>query len=124
MPGKIFISYSKQQPEPTRHVAKLLESAGYEVWWDMNLTAGENYREIIDRWLDAADAAIVIWTPHSVSSKWVITEAEHADRRGTLITLRTSDVTAERIPKPYGAYHTDLVDNHGAIIAAVKRIAG
>jgi hypothetical protein len=34
------------------------------VWWDINLTAGENWREVID----AADAVIMIWTPHSITS--------------------------------------------------------
>jgi hypothetical protein len=124
MPPKIFISYSKEQPKPTRDVAALLESVGYEVWWDTNLTSGENFREVIDRELDAADAVIVIWTPQSVSSNWVIAEADRAHRRGILITLRTEDVEHWRISKPYGAYHTDLVDNRDAILAAVKRVAG
>jgi formylglycine-generating enzyme required for sulfatase activity len=124
MPGKIFISYSKQQPEPTRDVAALLTSAGYAVWWDTNLTSGEIFREIIDRELNAADAVIVIWTHQSVSSKWVLAEADHADRTGKLITLRTKDVEPWRIAKPYNTYHTDVVDNYTAILAAVRRVAG
>jgi hypothetical protein len=120
--GKIFISYSKNDPQPTRDVADFLKSKGYSVWWDTNLTAGEIFRDVIDRELDAADAVIVIWTPHSVASNWVLAEADHANRAKKLITLRTKDLDAWRIPKPYSTYHTDLFDNREAILAAVRRI--
>ena len=71
MAGRIFISYSKADPEPTRGLADFLTAQGYSVWWDTNLTSGEVFREVIDRELAAADAAIVIWTAHSVASNWV-----------------------------------------------------
>jgi TIR domain len=101
MAGRVFISYSKQRPQPTRDLASFLEEEGFTVWWDTDLTAGEVFREVIDRELDAADAVIVIWTLQSVTSKWVIAEAEHADRDCKLIPVRTSDVEPGRIPKPH-----------------------
>jgi formylglycine-generating enzyme required for sulfatase activity len=118
----IFISYSKQQPQPTRDVADFLTSEGYSVWWDTNLTAGEIFRDVINRQLDAAKAVIVIWAAHSVSSEWVIAEAEHADRQRKLIPLRTKDLDPRYIPKPYGTRHTDVVDNREAILKAVRRV--
>jgi formylglycine-generating enzyme required for sulfatase activity len=118
----IFISYSKQQPQPTHEVAAYLKSQGYSVWWDTDLTAGEIFRDVIDRELDAAKAVIVIWTKHSVASKWVLAEADHADRDGKLIPLRTRDLDAWRIPKPFSTYHADVVDNREAILAAVRRV--
>jgi hypothetical protein len=120
----IFISYSKQQPQPTRDVAAFLTSQGYSVWWDTNLTSGEIFRDVIDRELEAAKAVIVIWTAHSVASKWVRAEADHADRDGKLIPLRTRDLDAPRIPKPYSEYHTTVVDDRASILAAVSRVAG
>jgi hypothetical protein len=124
MPGRIFISYSKADPEPTRALADFLTAQGYSVWWDTNLTSGEVFREVIDRELAAADAVIVIWTAHSVASNWVISEADDAARRGKLITVRTSDLEPWRIPKPYNTYQADLVDNRNAVLAAVRRVAG
>ncbi len=124
MPGRIFISYSKLDPQPTRELADFLTARGYSVWWDADLTAGEVFREVIDRELDAADAVIVMWTAHSVASNWVIAEADHAARRNRLITLRTADLEPWRIPKPYNTYHTDLVSNRESILAAVRRVAG
>jgi hypothetical protein len=124
MPGRIFISYSKDDPKPTQELADFLTAHGYRVWWDTNLTAGEVFRDTIDRELDAADAVIVIWTAHSVASNWVIAEAEHGARRNRLITLRTVDLAPWRIPKPYGTYHTEVVDNRKAILAALRRLLG
>ena len=86
MQKRIFISYSKAEPKPTRELAEFLTAQGYTVWWDTNLTSGEVFREVIDRELAAADAVIVIWTAHSVASNWVISEADDAARRNKLIT--------------------------------------
>ncbi len=124
MPGRIFISYSKADPEPTRALADFLTAQGYTVWWDTNLTSGEVFREVIDRELAAADAVIVIWTAHSVASNWVVSEADDAARRGKLITVRTGDLEPWRIPKPYNTYQADPVDNRDAVLAAVRRVAG
>lgn len=124
MSARVFISYSKQDPRPTQELASLLETEGYTVWWDTNLTSGEVFREVIDRELDAADAVIVIWTQQSIASRWVIAEADHADRHGKLIPVRTSDVEPWRIPKPYNTYQTNLIDDRKAIRDAIRRIAG
>jgi septal ring factor EnvC (AmiA/AmiB activator) len=120
----IFISYSKEQPQPTRDLAAYLESEGYSVWWDTGLKAGERFGNVIDRELDAAKAVIVIWTAHSVTSDWVLAEAEHAYRDRKLIPLRTRHLDTRRIPKPYNILHSDAVDDRAAILAAVKRIVG
>jgi hypothetical protein len=120
----IFISYSKKQPQPTRDLAAYLESEGYSVWWDTNLTSGETFREVIDRELDAAKAVIVIWTAHSVTAAWVISEAQHAYYDRKLIPLRTRDLAARRIPKPFDTVHTAVVDDRAAVLRAVRRLAG
>jgi tetratricopeptide (TPR) repeat protein len=120
----IFISYSKQNPRPTRDVAAFLESKGYTVWWDTDLKAGERFRDVIQRELNAAKVVIVIWTPASIDSDWVVAEAEHARQQRKLIPLRTKDLDVSKIPQPYGTtYHTAVVDDRAAILAAVGRIA-
>ena len=124
MAGRIFISYSKEQPEPTRALSDLLTAEGYTVWWDTNLKSGEVFRTAIDRELESSNAVIVIWTEQSVASKWVVAEADHADRENKLITVRTKDLEPWRIPKPYNTYHADVVDDHAAILASVRRLAG
>jgi hypothetical protein len=124
MPKRIFISYSKADSEPTQELADFLSAEGYTVWWDTDLTSGEDFRRTIDRELDAADAIVVIWTARSIASNWVIAEADHGARRNRLITVRTRDLEPWRIPKPYNTLHTDIVDDRRAIAAAVQRLVG
>ncbi|MGO9462405.1 MAG: hypothetical protein ACLPWS_03855 [Rhodomicrobium sp.] len=38
--------------------------------------------------------------------------------------MRAQDLEPWRIPKPYNTYHTDIVDNREAVLAAVRRVAG
>jgi flagellar biosynthesis GTPase FlhF len=121
--ARVFISYSKQDSEPARRLAELLEKHGHSVWWDLKIRSGEVFRDVIDRELEAADAVIVIWTSQSIASKWVIAEAEHGDECKKLVTLRTTDVDPRRIPKPFNTYHTPLVDDHLAITTAVAVFA-
>lgn len=122
--AKIFISYSKTTPNPTTAIAEFLTAQGHSVWWDKNIVAGEVFRDSIDRELDAADVVIVIWTPASIRSQWVIAEADHAAKARKLVTLRTEDVAPGEIPKPYNTYHVDLVENGQAILNAIHRTAG
>jgi formylglycine-generating enzyme required for sulfatase activity len=79
---------------------------------------------VIDRELDAADAVIVVWTQQSIASRWVIAEADHADRHRKLVPVRSSDLEPWQIPKPYNTYQTNLIDDRKAIRDAIRRIAG
>lgn len=116
----VFISYAKTARSETEGLATYLEGEGYSVWWDAALVSGDSFRSVILKELDAAKAVIVIWTPASVESAWVISEAERAAEAGKLITLRTRDVPVQRIPMPFGVRHTELVDNRAAVLAALR----
>lgn len=118
----VFISYSKLDKNIIEELATFLTAEGYVVWWDTSLLTGENYRSSINAQLDAAKAVIVIWSRNSIRSEWVVSEAEHAARRGNLIPLRMADMDIPDIPKPYNTRHTDLVDNRAAIKAALQRL--
>ena len=71
----VFISYSKSHAVVTQRLARELEGLGLSVWWDTELVAGESYRLRIQQEINAARAAIVIWTPQSVQSEFVISES-------------------------------------------------
>lgn len=118
----IFISYSKAERKLTERLAAVFERQGFTVWWDASLLSGEDYRKVILRELDAAKAVVVIWTPNSITSDWVISEAERATHGGKLVPLRTASVSPRDIPPPFGTRHTELVDNHAAVLDAVRRL--
>jgi TIR domain len=77
----IFLSYAKEDREPARRIAKVLESCGWSVFWDRKITAGDNWREIVQSELDGAGAVVALWSYASVASTWVIEEAERGRRR-------------------------------------------
>jgi hypothetical protein len=131
--SQIFISYRRANRDLSEKLAAGLESAGHEVWWDADLIPGDSFREVTDQQLNAADVVIVIWTPDSVNSKWVIAEADHGNRQGKLLPLRTEDVLDWQIPKPYGQFQTGLISVamgiagsviSGAYLVAVQRYSG
>jgi hypothetical protein len=118
----IFISYSKPHVELTRDLASDLEAKGLTVWWDTDLLAGESFRQRILQELHDCKAAIVIWTPQSVSSDYVISEAERARKAGKLIQIRTEEVEPDALPPPFDTGHASLIDDRKAIYGALAKL--
>jgi hypothetical protein len=112
----IFISYSKPHVELTRDLASDLEAKGLTVWWDTDLLAGESFRQRIIQELHDCKAAIVIWTPQSVTSDYVISEAERARKAGKLIQIRTEEVEPDALPPPFDTGHASLIDDRKATL--------
>jgi hypothetical protein len=65
--------------------AGALIDEGFSVWWDGSLHSGETFDEVIEQKLRDSKAVIVLWSPRSVSSRWVRAEATQADRRHKLM---------------------------------------
>lgn len=83
----VFISYSRDDRSAAKYFAQCLSDEGFTVWWDAALHSGESFDQVIERELRAASAAIVLWSPRSVASRWVRAEATLADRLGKLIPV-------------------------------------
>ena len=80
----IFISYSREDRVAAQHFAEAFAQEGFKVWWDAALHSGETFDEVIEAELKAAKAVVVLWSPRSVTSRWVRAEATLADRRNKL----------------------------------------
>ncbi len=52
-------------------LVNLLQSQGFEVWWDRDLLVGGTYEKDIDDAIRSAKCVLVIWSHHSVDSEWV-----------------------------------------------------
>ena len=81
----IFLSYNREDQARARLFAEAFEAAHLTVWWDVTLRSGEAYDEVTESALRAAKAVVVLWSPRSVVSRWVRSEATLADRNKTLV---------------------------------------
>jgi hypothetical protein len=118
----VFISYSKQHARLTRDLASDLGAKGLTVWWDTDLLAGESFRQRIIQELHDCRAAIVIWTPQSLTSDYVVSEAERARKAGKLIQVRTQEVDPSELPPPFDTSHASLISDRKAIYGALVKL--
>jgi TolB-like protein/Tfp pilus assembly protein PilF len=81
----IFLSYNREDQSVARAFAQGFEAAGYSVWWDTNLRAGEAYDEVTSQALQGAKAVVVLWSQKSVVSRWVRAEALAGQKNNRLV---------------------------------------
>jgi adenylate cyclase len=106
----IFVSYSRSDKARVAPLVAALETEGWSVWWDPEITPGEEFDALISRELEASRALIVVWTPASVDSRWVRGEARDAADRGVLVPVRFD---AAKMPIDFRAVHTTDLDGWG-----------
>ena len=68
-------------------IVRLLEAHGWSVWWDTRINPGQVWDETIEHELRSARCVVVVWSPVSVLSRWVRSEAGEALERGVLIPI-------------------------------------
>lgn len=83
----IFISYCREERPAARHFSECFAREGFDVWWDAVLRSGQTFDEVIEQQLRAAKAVVVLWSPRSVTSRWVRAEATLADRGNKLVPV-------------------------------------
>lgn len=83
----IFISYKKEEKALAERLAKALEKRQISVWWDNDLIGGDRYRDVIRKQIDDATAVIVIWSPLSMGSGFILDEAAHAQTAEKLLPV-------------------------------------
>lgn len=71
---QVFISYKHDDGDFAENVKGRLEKAGFAVWIDDSLPAGEEWRLAIDRAIRESVAVIVIMTPDARGSEYVTYE--------------------------------------------------
>ncbi len=119
----IFISYSKKHAALTESLARDLEAEGYTTWWDTNLLPDDGFfPETIRAEIAAAKAVIVIWAEHSVTSRWVYSEASEGDAHGKLFQVRDEALDPRKVPMPFTSGNITLVKDRAKIFAALARL--
>lgn len=109
----VFVSYSRNDKALVTPLVAALEAQGWGVWWDPAIVPGQEFDRTISAELARASAVLVVWTPHSVESRWVRGEARDAADRGVLVPLR---IGTAPLPIDFRAIHTiDLPQGDNAI---------
>jgi hypothetical protein len=83
----IFVSYAREDRQTAASLASHLEALGWTVWWDRQILAGKEFDRVIEREIGQACCVLVIWSAHSVESRWVKTEASEGLRRDILVPI-------------------------------------
>ena len=111
----VFVSYARSDKARVAPLVAAIEAQGWSVWWDPEISPGQEFDDQIEAEIDAARAVLVIWTPVSVVSRWVRGEAREAAERGILVPVRFEQA---RLPMDVRAIHTTDLDGWGGNAAS------
>jgi hypothetical protein len=108
----VVVSYRAEERDQAAYVVRLLDLAGFSVWWDQKLVAGRSYDRAVLQEIDACKCVVVCWSQNSIHSDWVRAEAKIALEQDKIIPVMLNMV---RIPPPFTMLHTvDLSQWRGA----------
>src|SRR5215469_12535805 len=110
----VFVSYARADKARVAPLVAMLEAQGWSVWWDPEITPGQEFDALIASQLKQTRAVIVVWTPASVQSRWVRGEARAGADRGILAPVRFDNAV---LPIDARAIHTIDLDGWGEDVA-------
>ena len=83
----IFLSYKREDRARAELVVAALRESGRTVWWDEGLTPRQAWDATIEQEIALAASVIVLWSPRSVASDWVRSEAHYAQNHAKLVPV-------------------------------------
>lgn len=83
----VFLSYKREDAAKVRKLVAALRGQGLDTWWDEDIPGGAPWEATIESALAAAKAVIVCWSPQSVASENVRSEARVAREDGRLVQV-------------------------------------
>src|SRR5512134_3775564 len=104
----VFVSYARSDKARVAPLVAAIEANGWSVWWDPEISPGQEFDRQITAELKLAAAVLVVWTPNSVGSRWVRGEARDGAERGILVPVRFGGA---ELPIDVRALHTTDLDD-------------
>jgi TPR repeat protein len=102
----IFISYKKEERPTAALLATRLTEAGYDVWWDAALLAGDRFEDEIASVLGSSHAVIILWSKKAIASDWVKAEAETARAQKKALPAVIDELPVDELPLLFRGIHT------------------
>ena len=93
----IFISYASEERDRVLPLVNALEKTGWSVFWDRTIPAGKTWRQVIGSEIRLVAPCWLSGLTDSVTSEWVLEEAETGKRKGILIP-----VLLDNVEPPFG----------------------
>jgi hypothetical protein len=124
--AEVFISYSQKDRALIAPISARLAELGVNVWFDREISAGEDYQKAIFAQLKKAGAVLVCWSPTATESQYVNSEATYSLGMKKYVPFKIASCELE---PPFNIIHTDdLSEWKGAAndpnwIRLVERIA-
>ncbi len=121
----VFISYKREERPRCERIYRKLMAMELDVWFDAHLTSGEQFRREITQAVNAAKAVLVLWSPASVESEWVLDEAGVGKTRNVLVAAQLG---ACDMPIGFGQTHYErlheeaFADVHHGWLKVLDRI--
>ncbi len=113
--GSVFISHSHQDNELVRDLARRLREAGLQPFVDFTeLPVGADWKKTVREQIRSADAVLILVTPASLKSPWMMTELGMAEGFERIIVPVTAGLKSCDLPAPLQTYQIapfDQVDD-------------
>ncbi|MEQ1709730.1 MAG: toll/interleukin-1 receptor domain-containing protein [Terricaulis sp.] len=97
---EVFVSYAHEDVAAARRIVDFLKSCGRQVFFDEQMTGTRAFNTNITDTVRTAGVVIVLWSRHSIVSRWVNAEALSAFDSHRLVNVLLEDV---KIPLPFNA---------------------
>src|SRR5438552_2880215 len=101
----VFVSYARSDKARVAPLVAAIEAKGWTVWWDPEISAGQEFDRQIAAELKIAAAVLVVWTPNSVESRWVRGEAREGAERGILVPVRFERADVPKVARELKVNH-------------------
>jgi len=89
--ASVFVSYAREDANKAKAIARALENASLDVWFDERIHSGSEFSTEIEQALAAASAVVVLWSKDSVTSPWVRDEAAEGRDSQRLVPVLLDD---------------------------------
>src|SRR5262249_48293477 len=125
------VSYSRKDRDITQRLVKDLHEAGAEVWVDVEGIQAGNFMQAIDKALAACDWMVLVLSPNTLASEYVVEEtytALHRVKQGYMkgvIPVLAAVCQAGSIPPQWDVLQRyDATQDYTAALAGVLRAVG